>query len=132
MAEDGSEYFATSIDLGISLEVTDMERSLVFYRDCLGFDVVRDEEDPGSDRRLATLRFGNAVLDLVMVEPPVRYRPAARLFWVVEKIPEAVELIEDSGGHVQRTMEYGVHCVDPDGHPLLVIQKEPDVDELSI
>ena len=124
--------FRTQVEMGISLSVTDIDRSLSFYRDALGFELMRDEEDPAENSRLASLRYGNVVLDLVQKLPPIEPRRDFRLYWASEKLEEALGVVVDGGGRVQRVMEYGVHCVDPDGHPLIVLPLQPEVDDLSI
>ena len=126
MAE--SDGFEAIVELGISLPVSDVDRAIAFYCDCLGFDLTFDEEDPGQDRRVATVRYGNALIDLVLGGPPER-RQDYRLFWFVEKVEEAVEHLQAGGGRVVRRLEYGVYCADPDGNTILVKQKDFDPEQ---
>jgi catechol 2,3-dioxygenase-like lactoylglutathione lyase family enzyme len=119
------------IEVAIVLPVSNMERSLEFYCDTLGCEVVRDEEDAGQGRRAVTLRFGNAVIDLrIDPEMPLR-RDGSRLFWSVDKFDEALAAVELAGGRVVRRMEYGVYCADPDGNAFLVRPLEPDPEEMG-
>jgi len=114
-----------TIDVGIALTVRDLDRSLAFYCDYLGFDPLGDEDDTADDRRMATVRYGNALIELVTGEPGPRHQNY-RIFWTVEKIKDAVERILAGGGSLVRQMEYGVFCADPDGNTILIRQAEPD------
>jgi len=75
----------------VALSVGDLDRSLAFYRDVLGFDVVRiiePREDPklgtiagipGARARIAHLKMGTNMLELFQyVEPPGRPVPEDR------------------------------------------------------
>jgi catechol 2,3-dioxygenase-like lactoylglutathione lyase family enzyme len=126
MVEDNG--FEALVQLGITLSVSDIDRAVDFYCDCLGFELTFDEEDPGQDRRVATIRYGNALIDLVLEDAPAR-RPDSRLFWLVEKLEDAVEHLQAGGGRVVRRLEYGVYCADPDGNSILVKQKDFDPEQ---
>ncbi len=121
--------FQNWLDLGISLRVENVDRSLAFYRDVLGCEVLRDEEDP--DQRLVSLRSGNALIDLVGGHRTSADTQAFRLFWVVEDMREAVGRLEAGGGRIIRHMEYGIYCEDPDGYQIMLVQKEPDPEDMS-
>ncbi len=131
MAEQDEAGFESWVDVGVTLEVADVERSLAFYRDGLGFEVLRDEEDP--ENRLATLRRGNTLIDLVPGNGAKtdRDHQGFRLFWVVEDFRSALNVLIGSGGRIIRHMEYGILCRDPDGYAILMIQKEPDPEDTS-
>jgi predicted enzyme related to lactoylglutathione lyase len=124
-----SEGFEAIVELGAAIYVADVERALGFYCDDLGFDLLRDEEDPGHDRRVATVRYGNVVLDLVQGSRPDGRRDTHRLFWTVDDLDAGVEHIVASGGAVLRRLEYGVYCADPDGNLILVKSKDLDPDQ---
>ncbi|HEY7268516.1 MAG TPA: VOC family protein [Dehalococcoidia bacterium] len=122
------EGFEAIVELGISLPVGNVDRAIAFYCDYLGFDLVFDEEDPGQDRRVASVRYGNAMIDLILGERTER-RQDARLYWFVEKLDDAIAHLEHGGGRVVRRLEYGVYCADPDGNSILVKQKDFDPEQ---
>lgn len=124
----GDEGFEAIVELGVTLPVRDIDRAIDFYCDYLGFDFTSDEEDPGQDRRVATLRYGNALIDLVLGDDGDRRRNH-RLFWRVEKLDDALEHLMAGGGTVLRRLEYGVYCTDPDGNSILVKPKDIDPEE---
>ncbi|HXH22656.1 MAG TPA: VOC family protein [Dehalococcoidia bacterium] len=121
--------FEAIIELGAAIYVADIERSLGFYCDDLGFEVLRDEEDPGQDRRIATIRYGNVVLDLIQGEKPGGRRETHRLFWTVDDLEVGIEHLVAAGGSVLRRLEYGVYCADPDGNVILVKLKDMDPEQ---
>jgi catechol 2,3-dioxygenase-like lactoylglutathione lyase family enzyme len=120
--------FEAIVELGVILPVSDVDRAVDFYCDYLGFDLLFDEEDPGQDRRVATIRYGNVLIDLVLGEAGNR-RQDQRLFWRVEKLEEALEHLMAGGGRIVRRLEYGVYCTDPDGNSILVKVKDFDPEE---
>jgi catechol 2,3-dioxygenase-like lactoylglutathione lyase family enzyme len=124
-----SEGFEAIVELGAAIYVADIERSLAFYCDDLGFDLLRDEEDPGQDRRVATVRYGNAVLDLVQAPRPEGRRDTHRLYWTVDDLEAGIEHLVAAGGSMLRRLEYGVFCADPDGNVILVKLKDLDPDQ---
>ncbi len=123
--------FESWVDVGVTLHVADIERSLAFYRDGLGFEVLRDEEDP--EHRLALLRRGNTLIDLVAGDTAgdEHHRQDFRLFWVVEDFRSALDVLVASGGGITRHMEYGILCRDPDDYTILMVQKEPEPEDTS-
>ena len=123
--------FDSLVELGVTLNVSDVDRAISFYCGGLGFDLIRDEESPGQDSRLATVRFGNALLDITSGAASERRRKEFSLSWTVDQVRLALDLIVEGGGRIVRHMEYGIICADPDGHSILVVQKEPDPEELS-
>lgn len=84
----------------VGLSVTDMERSLAFYRDILGFEVLRVQDRgpdgnlgklvgmPGCRARVAQIRLGEAILELFEYKEPrgnvaiARARRQADYGWV--------------------------------------------------
>lgn len=119
------------VHINLEIYVEDIERSINFYVDHLGFDLMKDEEDAGQDRRIATLAFGNAVLDLVMGSPPPISKQRFRLVWEVDNLRPAMQMIVSGGGAVIRTMEYGIFCADPDGNAILLTQREPNPEDIA-
>jgi len=102
----------------ITLAVTDMARSLRFYRDALGLDV----DFGGDDAEFTTLRFGSNFINLFVADGPIR-------FW-----GRAILHVDDPDEVWRRLLECGVspegepadapwgeryfHVRDPDGHEL--------------
>jgi len=122
------EGFEAVVELGATISVADVDRALDFYCNYLGFQLIHEEEDPGQDRRVATIGYGNVVLDLVMGGPTHR-RQNFRLFWTVDNLEAAIEHLRAGGGQVIRQLEYGVYCSDPDGNTILVKFKDLDPEQ---
>lgn len=120
--------FEATVELGIAIAVSDMERALDFYCDHLGFDFVSEQEAGGEGQRIVTIRYGNAIVDLV-TQAGGEKRQNFRLFWTVDNLELALEHLVAGGGRVQRQMEYGVYCADPDGNTILVKLKELEPDQ---
>jgi catechol 2,3-dioxygenase-like lactoylglutathione lyase family enzyme len=125
------DYVDGVVHVAIVLNVADIERSIAFYVDHLGFDLVRDEEDAAHDQRVVSLSFGNAAVDLVSGAAPPLSKQHYRLVWEVNDLRPAVQLITQGGGRVVRQMEYGVICADPDGHSILLTLAEPDPEDIA-
>lgn len=125
MSEQDEGGFDAIMELGVVLSVADLERAVEFYTEFLGFEVTGEEDPSGDDRRVVTLRYGNAVLDLVERERSGQ-RQNFRLVWTVGDIDAAVEHLRAGGGSIVRPMEYGMYCADPDGNLILVKQMEMD------
>lgn len=49
----------------ISIIVSDLEENLNFYRDTLGFSIVRDFYDEKEKARIVFLNIGNTMLELI-------------------------------------------------------------------
>jgi catechol 2,3-dioxygenase-like lactoylglutathione lyase family enzyme len=124
------DYAEGVVHIALVLNVSDMDRSIAFYVDHLGFDLVKDEDDAGQDKRIVTLSFGNAVLDLVAGDPPPISKQRYRLVWEVEDLRPALQLVVAGGGRVVRQMEYGIFCADPDGNTILLTKREPEPEDL--
>jgi predicted enzyme related to lactoylglutathione lyase len=126
-----ADYPEGIVHVNLVLHVADIERSITFYVDHLGFDLTKDEEDPAQERRLATLIYGNAALDLVMGEAPPIAKQQFRLIWEVDDLRLAMQLVESGGGRVIRVMEYGILCADPDNNAILLTQREPNPEDIA-
>jgi len=138
----------------VSFTVSDMDRSLVFYRDLLGMTVEADRElhgphisqitgFPGARFRVANVRLGGLMLELIQYREPVGERPSLRTCNVgnahvafdVEDLPAVCRELSTRG--VQFRSEpvaissgplkggYVVYLNDPDGITLEFIQKSP-------
>jgi catechol 2,3-dioxygenase-like lactoylglutathione lyase family enzyme len=116
---------------GVILAVTDVERSVAFYRDALGFEVEAVYDDPP----YATLVLARTRLSLAEQGHPAQDRPGIDLA-VSSDTSRADALlvieVEDARSEHNRLGELGVHflaepyeppwggcrffCVDPDGY----------------
>lgn len=109
-------------DLAVVLQVSDIERSLRFYRDVLGFKVGMTEGDPAV---FAIIRREKGILFLDQsreeVAVPVNQYWAAYL-WVDDAIDDLATAFRAKGATIIRgpdTMPYGCRDFDvrdPDGH----------------
>jgi catechol 2,3-dioxygenase len=103
---------------------TELERSLRFYRDILGFELLEQEGDAHR------LRFGGTTLLLLPVARSGGERqvycsiPTYSLDLMVEEIDEAFRHLTDAGVEIEGTPEMGSFIIrDPDGLVMEVIGK---------
>ena len=128
----------------ISLEVVDVERSLAFYRENFGFQVVMEralsgeafEEvtgTPGAESRLVRgLVAGNSVVQLFWHnwrEPQAEKRTL--MSFEVRDVQTAHEQLAAAGvpcrsGPVEFDNSYAFVIEDPDGHPIEIIEWKAD------
>jgi len=135
-----------------SFTVSDMDRSLAFYRDLLGMTLEADRElqaphisritgFPGTHMRVANLRVAGLMLEMIQYREPAGERPALRTCNVgnahvafdVEDLPKVCRELSARG--VQFRSEpvaipsgplqggYVVYLSDPDGITLEFIQR---------
>jgi catechol 2,3-dioxygenase-like lactoylglutathione lyase family enzyme len=116
---------------GVILAVADVDRSVAFYRDALGFEV----EAPYDDPRYATLTLAGARPSLAEQGHPAEDRPGIELEAPRDtRIANALLVVEvdDAGGERERLGGLGVRffadpyeppwggcrffCADPDGY----------------
>ena len=92
----------------VAVYVRDLERSIAFYRDQLGFDLAFDIESPSGDRWVAVAPpDGTAVLALVA---PGQGSEASRL---VGGLTQITFLTEDVSAKYEEWSNRGVHFLDP-------------------
>jgi catechol 2,3-dioxygenase-like lactoylglutathione lyase family enzyme len=122
---------------GAYCQVSDLNRSLAFYRDVMGLEVVYDDD------KLAILHGRNASQDSVvlraMVDPPHHLGDAGitRLFWRVGEpadidVAEGV-LTEHGISHSRHKEEKsdGLLFRDPDGLDIVLLHMAPDKSSAS-
>ena len=120
------------------LEVFDMRRSVAFYRDVVGFEVLQQAE-PDGHLYWAMLKLGDAVL-MLNARYEADAQPAApdakraaghadtELFFDCPDVEEAYRHLRDAGQAVEepQTTHYGMRTVwvtDPDGFRLCFQQR---------
>jgi catechol 2,3-dioxygenase-like lactoylglutathione lyase family enzyme len=118
----------------VEIVPTDMERSLAFYQDVLGFSLrARDRLDAPPLREVVYLQLGDSLLELLDVESP---QPSARHAWPlgyrmmaleVDDMSEAIAWlgergVEPSWGPVEREAYARAEIRDPDGLPIEIRQ----------
>ena len=136
----------------VSFTVTDMERSLKFYRDGLGFELLSDRIVSGrfpetvsglpkAELRIAHLKAYDQGLELIQYIRPTGERQAVRtcdagsahMCFVVEGIDAEVERLTTAGARFisePQTVEGGpnagnrcVYFLDPDGIPMELTER---------
>jgi len=122
----------------VHLRVADLERSVAFYRDLLGFHINQDMRTEPTPRKVVFLSANNyhhhiALAEFAGVTPPVSTQ--AGLFHVAILCPSRLELaravkhILDQGYPIDTYHEYGigeaVNLRDPDGIPLELYYDRP-------
>ncbi|MBW2270168.1 MAG: VOC family protein [Deltaproteobacteria bacterium] len=128
----------------VSLEVSNLEHALAFYRDHLGFDVVMDLELEGQDFETVT---GVRGARSRMLRGLVAGNSVVQLFWHSWREPAddkrtllSFEVRDARAAHASLSA-LGVFCrsdpvefdnslafviLDPDGHPIEIIQWHPE------
>jgi catechol 2,3-dioxygenase-like lactoylglutathione lyase family enzyme len=137
-----------------SFTVNDMERSVAFYRDILGMEVIRDTAQagvefkgpivdnltncPGSELRIVFLKVKERLLELVEYKPkgkPMRDNKAsdtgsAHVCFKTENIQELYKKLSASGVRLHCAPQnlggvWVIYFRDPDGIILEVMQGDP-------
>ncbi|MHB9149955.1 MAG: VOC family protein [Thermoleophilia bacterium] len=114
----------------VEIVPSDIERSVAFYRDVLGFSVrSRDPLDASPLREVVYLELGGSLLELLAVDSPPK---APRDVWALGYRMMALE-VEDMGAALAELKEWGVEpswgpveretysraeILDPDGFPI--------------
>ena len=128
----------------VSLEVADLERAHAFYRDHLGFELVMELALEGDEFETVT---GVAGARSHLLRGLVAGNSVVQLFWHSWREPTqekrtlmSFEVRDARGAHASLSAR-GVHCQsepvdfdnstafviqDPDGHPIEIIQWQPD------
>jgi catechol 2,3-dioxygenase-like lactoylglutathione lyase family enzyme len=111
----------------LALKVTDMDRSLAFYHDVLGLELVRTSESETQGGRAAFLRVGHQTLDLfsrVDFVSADKDKPVGMdhlcLSLDANSITEVIEALQQAKveifwGPVERHGSISVYVYDPDG-----------------
>ena len=109
----------------IMINVSDMERSVRFYRDALGLTV--EQESPyWSQLDAGTISIG--LHSGGPAEGAAEAEPALTLSFAVEDIAGAVDQLRSAGAQVAQEparQQYGEQLAvirDPDGHPIQLLQ----------
>ena len=104
--------------------VTDMEASLEFYRDTLGFEVTFTWEDPIT---YAVIKRGNISINLTLRDDmPEEYRPLAALYIYVHDVDALWADFTGKGAKVLNPIgnrEYGMRdfdLEDPNGYRIVI------------
>ena len=125
------------------LRVTDLERSIAFYRDVLGMTLLRQREYPSGEFTLAFLGYGpestHPALELTYNWGTTRYELGTAYGHIalgVEDIVAACERIRAAGGKVVREpgpMKHGTTVIafveDPDGYKVELIEQRTPLDD---
>ena len=128
----------------VALRVSDIERSIVWYRETLGYDVVRDGHSPTPDRtRNAFGLVGGLALELLQADGPGE-APGTSTFGIVglsltvEDLAAAVGALSAAGHAVTPVIEAPPWRVaflrDPDGVVIELVQQPlaaPDIAALA-
>jgi catechol 2,3-dioxygenase-like lactoylglutathione lyase family enzyme len=107
----------------VMLIVSDMKRSVAFYRDALGLTVTHESE-PWSELSTDTINIGLHHAG----EEPIQPDGSAVLTFYVDDAARVVEELRAKGAQIVRDAEYeeytGVLAAisDPDGYPIQLIQ----------
>ena len=124
--------------LHMMLRVGDLERSIAFYTEVLGMDLLRRKEYPSGRFTLAFLGYGpeenNTVLELTHNWDTSSYNLGAGYGHIalgVSNINETCEMIRTNGGKIVRepgAMKHGTTVIafveDPDGYKIELIQQK--------
>ena len=113
-----------------SLGVSDIQRSLVFYRDCFGFSIVDSHESDG-ELVWCRLRSGGAELMLQQLTTDQLERALSLGYrrWVIYVRPENIKQVHgslaDAGHDVSeiKSTRYGseeCYVIDPDGYDIWI------------
>jgi catechol 2,3-dioxygenase-like lactoylglutathione lyase family enzyme len=123
----------------VPLAVSDIERSIKFYRDGLGFALDHDVQ-PGGAMRIVQLTppgsscsivFGVGVTDAAMTPGSTR-----GLHLVVQNIDDVVRTLRDRGVHIGDVVDMGgvkyAHLADPDGNTWAIQQLWTGTPDLTV
>jgi lactoylglutathione lyase len=124
--------------LHMMLRVGDLERSIAFYTEVLGMDLLRRKEYPSGRFTLAFLGYGpeenNTVLELTHNWDTSSYNLGTGYGHIalgVSNINETCEMIRTKGGKIVRepgAMKHGTTVIafveDPDGYKIELIQQK--------
>jgi len=114
----------TGLDL-LFLEVNNLEESLAFYTESLGFESVRKDLD--SDPPMATLRAGKLRITLAQhLETMLRRGRGIHLFMGVQDVDAYYEALQDRGVHLAPPADEGwggrfITVEDPDKYRLFFV-----------
>ncbi|MGC8777796.1 MAG: VOC family protein [Candidatus Caldatribacteriaceae bacterium] len=83
----------------LALVTRDMEKSLYFYRDILGFDLVERFFDEGENAEIVFLSLGNTLLELLAPEDPQAFQSPAgfHLALGVRAVDQVFALLQEKG-----------------------------------
>lgn len=124
------------------IRVGDLNRSLQFYTDVLGMQLLRKKDYPGGKFTLAFIGYGpesdNTVIELTHNWDTNSYDPGDGFGHIAIEVDDAYaacDEIKSLGGRVVREagpMKHGTTVIafveDPDGYKIELIQKKPGCD----
>ena len=114
----------TGLDL-LFLEVNNLEESLVFYRELLGFEI--SKHSPNSEPPMATLRAGALKISLAQnLETMLRRGRGVSFFLGVSDVDSFYEELRSRGGELQPPTDEGwggrfITLEDPDKYRLFFV-----------
>ena len=120
----------TGLDL-LFLEVNNLEESLAFYTDCLGFESVRRDLD--SDPPMATLRAGKLRITLAQhLETMLRRGRGVHLVMGVQDVDAYYETLKGRGVYLAPPADEGwggrfITLEDPDKYRLFFVSWSDEV-----
>jgi predicted enzyme related to lactoylglutathione lyase len=123
----------TGLDL-LFLEVNNLEESLAFYRDQLGFAI--DTHSHDAEPPMATLRGGDLRITLAQhLESMLRRGRGAHFFLGVENVDDYYQQLKERGAQVQPPMDEGwggrfITLQDPDKYRFFFVTWSEETDEI--
>jgi len=117
------------VSFGVEINVSDFEKSLLFYRDTLGFEVIRIDLEDG---KFAALAFYDAIFMIKKIKdlPSPRGIGVINRFLVPDNLEDYYQGLVKKGVRVikqYKKMSYGLtrfYIADPDGFQLKFSSKE--------
>lgn len=116
----------------IGLKVSDIEKSIAFYVDGLGGTLAKEIKK--GDTKIAFVKEGDTLLELVEQEVAPHHSDAIHLAFVVENLEKALEDLKDKGIDLGEGMpiNFGDGCIfffnGPDGERVELCQGVGTVD----
>jgi predicted enzyme related to lactoylglutathione lyase len=115
----------SGLDL-LFLEVNNLEESITFYGDVLGFEVLK--QSPGEEPPTASLRAGSLKLTLVQqLETMLKRGRGVNFFFGVDDIDQYYERLARAGAEVRPPIDEGwggrfITMLDPDKYRLFFVK----------
>ncbi|PPK70206.1 VOC family protein [Actinokineospora auranticolor] len=95
-----------------AVSVSNLDDSIAWYADNLGFEVVTRQDFPAINARVAYIRNRKVVLELVQAEPAVRiHRPAPPFNYVVQGFAQLSLYVDDIATAKAQALAQGLSLV---------------------